>query len=130
MATRRLLVEIVGDDASLQVRLDALQPRLVNANTADLGFATTALSSGTWTQWNCSWDGSAGVYRLSGAANGTASGTGAYNMNRFVGGRGAGGGTIANFFDGDLALLMEYAGVHNTTHRQAVEAWITGIWGV
>jgi hypothetical protein len=116
-----------GTAVSLQWRLDNLKMRLVSTGTADIGFATNAMASNTWTQINVSWDRTQGIFRQAGAANGTASlSTGANHACEFFG---ANSGS-SEFFAGDLAVLLEYAGIHDTTHRQAVEAWITGIWGV
>ncbi len=119
---------LCGGTASLQYRLDGLKQRLVNAGVADIGFATNAMSSGTWTQQNVSWDGQNGVFRQGSAANGSVGPTSYESVSNIMSRVGVHSG--GEFYGGDLALLMEYAGVLTTAQRQAVEAWILGIWGV
>lgn len=121
---------IAGNQGSLEYRIDtstgALKQRLVNAGTADIGFATNTFAANTWTQINASWDFTTGTFRQASAANGTASGALAINPVRYVGCQTAN----AIFFSGDMAAILMYAGVHSTAQRQAVEKWLNGIYGV
>jgi hypothetical protein len=116
-------------DCSLQVRFDNLKPRLVDTGKSDIGSATNAMVSGTWTQGNVSWDGQNAVFRQAGAANGTltAASVQAFGAARYFGWNLYAGG---EYLIGSVALVMEYADIHTLAQRQAVEAWINGIWGV
>ncbi len=114
---------------SLQWRLDTNKQRLVENRVADIGFASTTIANNTWTQINVSWDGMNGVFRTAGAADATVSfGSNVFGVGRFVGAGGANHND--EFFLTDLALVMEYAVVHDLTTKQSVESWINGIWGV
>jgi hypothetical protein len=119
----------VAVDCSLQVRFDNLKPRLVDTGKSDIGFATSAMPSGVWTQGNISWDGQNAVFRQAGAANGTltAASVQAYGATRYFGQNVFAGG---EYLAGSVALVMEYADIHTLAQSQAVEAWINGIWGV
>ncbi len=122
---------VCGDGHSLQWRMDTLKQRFVEAAIADIGFSTTGISAATWAQVNASWDGSAGVlsaFRSAQAADGTVSASD-YTAAATCFYMGANAGT-SEFFQTDIAALLQYYGVHTLAERQAVEAWIAGIWGV
>jgi hypothetical protein len=127
---------VCGETSSLQWRIDnssgSILQRLVDANTADIGLASSALSSG-YQQINVSWDGNNGVFRQGGASAGSVGPTGSYQAylaTEFLGARDVAGTGLTEYFPGHLAMIAEFRGVHTTTQRQAVEAWIAGIWGV
>ncbi len=117
-----------GESGSLQWRADTLKQRLVSAGVADLGFGTNTFSANAWVSLNVTWNGAAGVFRQANAADGTASGSdyAAPGPNRYLGIN----AHVFEVFKTDMALFMMFAEIHDTTQRQAVEAWITGIWGV
>ncbi len=119
-----------GVSGALQWRLDTNKQRLVKNLLADIGFGTTTISNNTWTQINVSWDGQNGVFRTAAAADATVSfGSNVYGISRFA--VGVGGVSLnTEFYATDLALLMEYAAVHDLTTKQSVEGWITSTWGV
>jgi hypothetical protein len=121
---------ISGRPLAMQWRIDALTQRLVDANTADIGFATNPFTASTWTQINVSWDFTTGIFRQAGTANGSVSAANhAFGVFRFVGAALLTAG-LDEYFAGDLACLMIYSGLHDTNQRQAVEAWITAELGV
>lgn len=124
-----ILTIVAGGLHSLQWRLDNLKMRFVETAIVDIGSATSPMSSGTWTQANSSWNGTSGLFRQNGSANGgvsksysaVSSPCRVFGYNKVVDGE---------FFKGDLSLLMEYSVVHDTSTRQSVESWINSVWGV
>jgi hypothetical protein len=128
---------VCGDDSSLEWRMDTHKQRLVQSFIADIGFGSGTVSDNTWFQVNASWDGSNGVFRLNQAADGSVSlsnvgyapilGVG---TNFHTSGFPSYTPAYTNYYVTDMACLLVYYGVHDTTQRQSVEAWGAGEFGI
>lgn len=119
---------------SLQIRTDDGTLRLVSTDLLDIGFASDAFADVTWQTFSVAYDAdlAAATIRINNAASGSLDVTGptGYLYPRAVGVKYSGALNRSEFFKGDILFLANFSGVHNTTQRQAVEAWITSTFGI
>lgn len=111
-----------GADNSLAWRVDTNLQRLVENNVADVGLGATTIAANAWAQINVTWDFTNGVFRTNRAPDSTVTlANSCYPATRHFGADVPSGST---YFATDIAYLLLYGSKHDTTHRQAVEAWI------
>jgi hypothetical protein len=120
---------VCGAAGSLQYRTsNSLKQNILRCNELNLGESTTALSTSAFQQINVRWDGTTGLFRLNGAADGLI--TSPSSMPNPINRIGINGASLGEFFEGSICMIKVYLDALALDQVQAQEALITARWGV
>lgn len=120
-----------GGAGSAQLRTNTSSKlELVKTNVAVVATSTTTLSTGTWYQANVTYLPSSGAYAFRVAQTGAGSGTNATALNGVNNSVGYNGATNSEDLNGQMAALIIYGRVLNSTEIGNVEAYLLAKWGV
>jgi len=122
---------LAGNTNALEFRINTSgYPELVKSFVANIGDATTALTTGTWAQINATYNDSTGAYAFRVAKAAAGSGT---NVQGISSGSDAlfwNPQTNSGDFNGKMAFFAIYNRILTLTEIQAIEAYITSTYGV
>ena len=122
---------VCGNSGSLEVRFDASgHIQLLKTFVIGIGTATTAISTGAWSQVNATYDDSTGAYAFRVGKSAAGSGSNAQTITApwsslFYNPPGGSGD-----YSGKLAFLAVYNRVLSASEISAIEAYLTSTYGV